>query len=554
MKKTLLTFGILALFILGATIQPAQAADTYDFSDYEDNDFTMGNTYNENVSFQSVAFNPNQSFLEDKRSKGYLEYSESTNRKMRVDNTWFNYVFHSNEIELYRTDDLFAHVSDGQQLNRYYELNQTLDDSDYAYPITYYENGTYYLFITNTDSSEIELFYGSTATDLNTNITINETKEDWERFGEVYKYNETTYFTMLYEFDESYELYAHNLTIMTSTNLTGWTYTDIRFNQGPIEENDLLDYAFYKYDSKYYFYINVYNYTADENQHIYYETYDPFNMTNYTEIYREVNDIPSGIRYYPVGHSIVKTYFNTTDNKLTIETARDKYEILTGGNAIYKFYWNGIYEYSGAPTGDNLTEYITAHCSLGSYYNSIDYLNKYGLNLFALGNLKYINFTSFNPESPTVFRLRAYSPDDNDLGQNDATITMYINISKTEFPYSDYYLLENLGNSYIDYVVAESYTYGSLDLKGFSFSFDTDTNKREDMQITLYHDPADISEPWWYILAQLSRTPQETIALLGLIVGSFLILLPNLPKRFGAIIIAISFMVYFGGGLLGFLI
>jgi len=545
-KRMMVFFAIFSFLILPFLSTESEGTiSNHDYSDLMNKDFTMGNSYNDNVTFESVSFNPNQTFISEIRSDSDNDNYYMTTRQLRVNNTWFNYRVRNNKIIFYETLEFFAHIDDGDEEYREYELEQNLLTSNWFYPITFYNNGTYYLYVSSEFTNETVVFYGNNPTNLSNNQTVYEHNEEEDYFGEIYRWNETCYFTMVMEYN-AVTSWWQNMTLFISDDLLNWTQTGKKIEK---IETDFYEYSAYMYNNSWYIYTLEYSDVTEHMEHIYYKVPNIFDVNNYTIFYNETNDDIFGIKYYPIGHSFVKYYFNNTDNKLYAGIVREKYEIYNG--SIYKFYYNGVYETNNIITNaTEINDYFLIYGWTGFTYRTTTFhIDNYGFNFIAFGELAFVNFTKFDLTHPEFLSMSIYIP--NTIKDNIG-LKIYINTTQNELLFSNFYIIEILGNKYADY-----YSFGELTIGDIKYrcinSFYFNDDKKENIQLNIMNDPSEIDIPLWYAALQVAVRPEVVIGWLSTVIGGVMLFTPSLPTRAGAVLLTIGSVTLLGLGTVGFL-
>ena len=157
----------------------------HDYSANKDFDFRMGNTYVDNVDFVSIDFEPNQTFDLKVRSNADSDAYLMSSRMMRDGNDWFNYRFSDNDLIFYETEELFIYVDDNEEdMREHTMVNPQFTDNERHYPITFFNNDTYYLYMESNIGNHTDVYYGTNATNLTHNATIEIGVNDGNVFGE----------------------------------------------------------------------------------------------------------------------------------------------------------------------------------------------------------------------------------------------------------------------------------------------------------------------------------------------------------------------------------
>jgi len=538
------SFLFMPLVSMNGTAAPA------DYSIMANEDFTMGNTYNDNVSFTSVVFAPNNSFNSVERSTGSGNHLKSVSRQFRINNTWFNYRYRNGNIHFYETQEFFAFVDDGDE-----HLRETTITPEFGIfgqwenSITFYSNGTYYLYIHNRNDNTTKVFYGTDPTNLSTTQVVYEHETNDDYFTEIYKWNDTTYYTFISELD-TISGYWNNLSLVISTDLMNWTKTNSTLFIN--SDMDLMDCSSYIWNNSYYIAVWLYNDSLGMNGYHYYSTDNIFAMNNYTLTFNETTDDKWNVKFYPIGHTLVKYYFNSNTNKLHADIFREKYEVYENG--IYKFYYNGVYEKNTeVANGTLITDYICWWGRTGTWYSADVYQNWYGFNMFALGSLAYVDFVSFNLEHPELLVINTYMPPEV-VNYNIGT-RLLLNSTLSSIIFTDTFYVETIGNNYVNYWEKNSAGVDDESIKYAGFSniyFEhqpLENPLKKNMKITIMNNPSEMDDPFWFTAQQLLTEPTMIMGWILFASGLLMIVIRPLPTKLGAVAFVAGASVLAGTGI-----
>lgn len=564
MKRIALVSLVLMCLIVSNIPNGSASEDPYDFEDLSDHDFSMGNYYNDNVSFISVPFTPNVSFIDLERSSPSIVHERNCYRMFRNGEVWESFQFDSDvqNLRLWNTLDFFAYNEDSEESARWGDIwddvGYGVDNND---PISFRTSTHWFVYLRNASTNEINGYQMNLSGGLEYSKTVYDGGADDDKIGDIYRMNETHYFAWV--FNESGSSYpVRNMII--SEDLLNWTNTEIESATDITNFTDVYDYAYYEWNGTKFAYVRALNDSTTDVEHHFY-TYDNLtDLRNYTPYYHFVDDSIERLRYYPIGSHIVRRYFNPNDNRIYVGTHRDNYTIQKNDGLIYKFYWNGVYEYVGNLTenGTNINDYFGFRMDFltgfdtAKYNNELIY-NEHGINLFSFGNLVYVNFTNFDLEDPIPIRFNIWMPQANDLGKTNPKGEIFINTTQTELTYFDTYWSEVAGDGYLKYFNADAIDInirGVSQIKSVEFLM-TNPSGREGFVFQIFTDPEDASSPWWFTVSQLDIADyQNIIGGLALMVGAIMIAVNRLPTKTGATLVAVGVFVLLGLGFFGVLL
>lgn len=562
--KRIMVISFVIMCLMVSNIPNGSASVSFDYSDLADHDFSMGNYYNDNVSFNSVPFDPSMEFIDEARSGSDVINQMNCYRMFRIGEEWSSFQFDltgDNELNIWTSRDFFAYNDDSDSAVRARPIWDNLSYSaiDNLDPISFWNGSAWFVYLRDSVTEDITGHRFENGTHYEQ--IVHDGLGDEDRFGEIYRYNETHYFAWL--FNETGSEYPE-INLMLSEDLMNWTHTGIERNSETTNFTSIYDYAYYEWNGTKYGYVRAYNESTAEIEHAFFTYENVGDLQNYTFLYSFVDDSIEYLRYYPIGTHLVRRYLNANLNSITVGTHRYDYRIQDRDNLIYKFYWNGVYEYVGelneSEDAVNVNDYfgivMTTSQQDASLYWTTDYYTEYGINNWIFKNLAYVNITGFDLDDPIPIEFDTYLPLDDDLGKKNPSGFFYINTTQPDLSFFNPYWAEIESFNDVDYTADRSWGIG---IRGVSeiksinfFSISTGDDERDSFTIKIFNDPEDAESPFWFTVSQLEISDyQNIIGGVAIMVGAIMIAVNRLPTKTGATLVAVGVFVLLGLGFFG---